>query len=81
MVHLKRKDGESSENFFRRFNNKLRSCGILQSAKFQRYRTKNPNRNALRKSAVHKAHVKGYYDFLKKSGQYDDIVQQNKSRR
>jgi ribosomal protein S21 len=80
MIHVIRKDGESIENLFRRFNTKLRNSGNLYLVKGKKYFQKKVTRNAQKKSAIHRTRVKNYYEFLIKSGQYDETAP-SRSRR
>ena len=80
MIHVIRKDGESIENLFRRFNTKLRNSGNLYLVKGKKYFKKKITRNAQKKSAIHRTRVKNYYEFLVKSGQYDETSSQRSRR-
>ena len=80
MIHVIRKEGESAENLFRRFSNKLRNSRNLYVIKEKKHFKKRATKNAQKKSAVHRARVQSYYEFLLKSGQYDEVVA-SKSRR
>lgn len=80
MIELRRREGESLESFLRRFSQKVQSSGKLRLAKAKRFRRKEPNKTAIRKSAAHRAKMRTYIEYLKKIGKFDEEELERKKR-
>lgn len=66
---IKRKKGETFEAMLRRFNKRIIQSGKIIEAKKSRYRSKDPNRNLQKRSALYKKKVRAEKEYLSKTGQ------------
>lgn len=68
MPEIKRRKGESFESLLRRFTRRVQQSGkILQSRKI-RYHKAEPNKNAMRESALRREKIREKREYLIKVG-------------
>lgn len=58
MQEVTRKDNESFENLFRRFNRRVQQSGVLSKARKKMYFEKEQSRAMLREEAVRKSKIR-----------------------
>ncbi|NTU69271.1 30S ribosomal protein S21 [bacterium] len=58
MQEVIRKDNESFENLFRRFNRRVQQSGVLSKARKKMYFEKDQSRAMLREEAVRKSKIR-----------------------
>lgn len=58
MQEVTRKDNESFENLFRRFNRRVQQSGVLSKARKKMYFEKDQSRAMLREEAVRKSKIR-----------------------
>ncbi|RMD59188.1 30S ribosomal protein S21 [Candidatus Parcubacteria bacterium] len=68
MVEVKRKKGESFENFLRRFNRTLQQSRKLHHARQIRYYLKKENKNKRREKALISLKLRAEREYLRKIG-------------
>lgn len=68
MVEVKRKKGESFEGLLRRFSRRLQQSGKVLSARKLRFHEADPNKNALKRSALRRDKIKQKREYLIKIG-------------
>ncbi len=68
MVEVKRKKGESFEGLLRRFSRRLQQSGKVLSARKIRFHESDPNKNALKRSALRRDKIKQKREYLIKIG-------------
>lgn len=54
IIHIERKDRESSGSLMRRFSRKVQQAGILSRARSLRFHTRAPSEEKKKKSALHR---------------------------
>lgn len=67
-IEVSRRDKESIGSLMRRFNQRVRSSGVLQAVRSNRVRTSEPNRRARRESALVRAEDRKRYQQMRKLG-------------
>ncbi len=67
-IEVKKRDKESIRSLLRRFNQRVRSSGVLVVARAKKYRINEPNRIARRKSALVRAKDRIKYQKERKMG-------------
>ncbi len=80
-IEVKRKDREAFESMLKRFNREVLKSGILNIARENRFREKEPNRNAKRKSALRKAQIRSERKKLFSRGVFQPITNKKRGRR
>lgn len=68
MAEVKLKKGESFDGLLRRFSRKVMMSGRILQAKKVRFHAEPKTKLELRRSALHRAKVRSYRDFLIKTG-------------
>ncbi len=54
MIQLRKKEGESTTAFLRRFSKKIYQSGVLKEVKKKRFKKRKPNLRAKKLSALYK---------------------------
>jgi len=54
MIHVRKKEGETSNALFYRFSKKIQRSGVLREAKKRRFYKRNENRLKRKLSAIYK---------------------------
>lgn len=72
MIHVKKKDRETSESLIRRFSRRVQQSGVLVEARKSRFRTSDKTRREMREDAMYRLKVKKVVDKLKKMGKFDE---------
>jgi len=72
MIHVRKKDRETSENLIRRFTRRVQQSGVLVEARKSRFRKTDKTRQEMRKDAMYRLKVKKVVDHLKKMGKFDE---------
>lgn len=67
-IEVQRRERENVGGLLRRFQQRVRSSGILLDVREHRFRQSKPNRNARRKSALARAKDREHYRELRKWG-------------
>ncbi|OGZ62024.1 MAG: hypothetical protein A2932_00730 [Candidatus Spechtbacteria bacterium RIFCSPLOWO2_01_FULL_46_10] len=67
-MEVKRAERENTGSLLRRFNQKIRSSGVLFEARRNQFRNSIPNRNARRRSALVRVKDRERYRELRKWG-------------
>ncbi len=70
-IQINRHEKESVLSLLRRFNQAVRSSGLIANAKNTRYYIKEPNRRARRKSTLVRLADRKKYQALRKMGRLD----------
>lgn len=68
MVHIVKKDQETSAALVRRFTQRVQASGVLKEAKKKRFRGKDVSRNLRRKAALQRNIERLHYAKLWKLG-------------
>jgi len=74
VVHVKKKNGESTESLMRRFTKRVQSSGVLIRAKKGKFYEPPKNRRAKREVAARKKLIQDKKEFLKKIGKLDEYI-------
>lgn len=72
MIHIKRKEKETTESLIRRFSRRVQQSGVLRQVRKLRYRTIEKSKPARRNEALYKVKIRKEIDKLKKLGKFDD---------
>lgn len=67
-IEVKRKKGESFEALFRRFSRRLQQSGKALTVRAGRFRSKDPNKNRKRDSALRRLEMGAKREYLLKTG-------------
>jgi len=68
MVHITKKDHETSAALVRRFMQRVQASGILQEAKKKKFQAKKTSRNLRRRAALKRNERRLHYARLRKLG-------------
>jgi len=71
MVHVTRKDNESSTAMIRRFSRRVQRAGIILEVRKGRFFARDLNRTGRRKKAARREKMAGEYDRLYKLGKLE----------
>jgi len=82
LSEVRRRKGESFDALLRRFSKKVQGSGKLLQAKKIRYYKKAKSKNAQRDAALRREYLRGYREFMIKTGQKteEDFKPQRKRR-
>jgi ribosomal protein S21 len=80
MVEIKRKKSESFESFMRRFKKRIMESGQLIQFKKIRFKRKEENKSARKKSAVFRLKAADNREYLKRIGRLPE-EEMNRSKR
>ncbi len=72
MIHIKRKEKETTESLIRRFSRRVQQSGVLRQVRKLRYRTEEKSKPARRNEALYKVKIRKEIDRLKKLGKFDE---------
>lgn len=72
MIHIKRKEKETTESLIRRFSRRVQQSGVLRQVRKLRYRTLEKSKLARRDEALYKVKIRKEIDKLKKLGKFDE---------
>ncbi len=72
MIHIKRKEKETTESLIRRFSRRVQQSGVLRQVRKLRYRTLEKSKLARRDEALYKVKIRKEIDRLKKLGKFDE---------
>lgn len=78
MVNVKRRKGESFESFYRRFSRRLQQSGNMIEARKHRYEDDQPNKAAIKQSALRRIRVGEKRTYLMRIGQ---LIEKRRGRR
>jgi len=67
-ITIKKREGETAASLLYRFNKRIQQSGILREAKKRRFSNRLPNRNARRRSALHREKKRREIERAKKLG-------------
>ena len=73
MIEAKRKENESFDSLFRRFNKRIQQSRILQRTKEERFYQKPLSDLKAKRRAAKRAELRAKREYLKKIGRLDDI--------
>ncbi|MFA6135987.1 MAG: 30S ribosomal protein S21 [Candidatus Paceibacterota bacterium] len=68
MIEVKKKEGESVNAFIFRFTKKIQQSGVLKESKRRRFKSRKPNKRAVKVSAIYRSVRKVEVDKLRKLG-------------
>jgi ribosomal protein S21 len=77
VVNAKRRKGESFESFYRRFSRRLQQSGNMIEARKHRYEDGQPNKAAVKQSALRRIRVGIKREYLMRIGQ---LVEKRRGR-
>ncbi len=72
MIHVNRKEKETSEAMLRRFSRRVHQSGILRRARKLRFRSEEKSKTERRNEAIYKTRIRKEIDRAKKFGNFDD---------
>ncbi len=72
MIHIKRKEKETTESLIRRFSRRVQQSGVLRQVRKLRYRVEEKSKPARRNEALYKVKIRKEIDRLKKLGKFDE---------
>lgn len=72
MVHVTRREHESSGALIRRFTRRVQRAGVLLQARKIRFFKTKPNRGERRRSALRRAEIRDEREILYKLGKLDE---------
>lgn len=72
MIHIKRKEKETTESLIRRFSRRVQQSGVLRQVRKLRYRAEEKSKPARRSEALYKVKIRKEIDRLKKLGKFDE---------
>lgn len=72
MIHIKRKEKETTESLIRRFSRRVQQSGVLRQVRKLRYRTLEKSKPTRRAEALYKVKIRKEIDRLKKLGKFDE---------
>lgn len=72
MIHIKRKEKETTESLIRRFSRRVQQSGVLRQVRKLRYRVTEKSKPARRDEALYKVKIRKEIDKLKKLGKFDE---------
>lgn len=72
MIHVKKKEKETSEAMLRRFSRRVHQSGILRRARKLRFRGEEKSKTERRNEAIYKTRIRKEIDRAKKFGSFDD---------
>ena len=78
MIEVKKKDNESLDHLLRRFS-KMAMSSVIRPIKSSQYFSRPQNRNAKKKSAVHRARTAARLDWLDRVGKLDEYLERSRS--
>jgi len=74
VVHVKKKEGESTESLLRRFTKRVQSSGVLIRAKKGKFYEPPKSRRARKEVAARKKEIQEKKEYLKKIGKLDEFI-------
>jgi ribosomal protein S21 len=81
-ISVKKKEGETTGSFLRRFSRKIQQSGVLVRARKARFYEEKPNKRATRMKALRKETKRKEIETLKKLGKFEEIYgKRGKGRR
>ncbi len=72
MIHIKRKEKETTESLIRRFSRRVQQSGVLRQVRKLRFRVEEKSKPARRNEALYKVKIRKEIDRLKKLGKFDE---------
>ncbi len=72
MIHIKRKEKETTEALIRRFSRRVQQSGVLRQVRKLRFRAVEKSKPARRSEALYKVKIRKEINKLKKLGKFDD---------
>ena len=81
MADVKRRKGESFESLMRRFGRRVQQSGKLLEARKLRFRSRQPNKNQMKASALRRLEIKAKREYLMKIGRLVEDRSRRRRRR